>query len=85
MKSYTRVYMNYFGYGVEDFVPCEIDGSRCIDIHHILTRKKRPDLINDITNLMGLCRECHEKFGDKQQFLEYLQEIHNKVMHGKNN
>jgi len=78
MKTYTKVYMKFFGYGIQDFIPCEICDARCIDIHHILTRKKRRDLENDISNLMGLCRECHEKYGDKEQHMEFLQEIHNK-------
>jgi len=80
MKAYTKTYLDFFGYSIADFVPCEICSNRCIDIHHILTRKKRPDLINEISNLMGLCRECHEKFGDKKQYLEFLQEIHNKKL-----
>lgn len=77
MKPYTKVYMDFFGYGIQDYVPCEICQNRCVDVHHILTRKRRPDLINDINNLMGLCRECHEKFGDREPFLDYLQRIHN--------
>jgi 5-methylcytosine-specific restriction endonuclease McrA len=69
--------MDYFGYGIQDFIPCECCENRCVDVHHILTRKKRPDLINDINNLMGLCRKCHEDYGDREPFLEYLQKIHN--------
>jgi hypothetical protein len=35
---------------------------------------------NDITNLMALCRKCHAEKGDKKQFREYLQNIHNQKL-----
>lgn len=69
--------MDYFGYGIQDFIPCEICEDRAVDIHHILARKKRPDLINDINNLMAVCRVCHQDYGDRTEHLEYLQKIHN--------
>jgi 5-methylcytosine-specific restriction endonuclease McrA len=77
MKSYTKIYLNHFGFGIEDFVPCEICGNRAVDIHHIIARSRDKSLINDITNLMALCREDHQKYGDKNQHIEYLKQIHN--------
>ena len=76
MKSYTKVYLKYFGYCEQDVILCEICGLRAVDIHHIETRKRRSDLINEINNLMALCRVCHVQYGDKKQFKEYLNEIH---------
>jgi hypothetical protein len=29
-----------------------------------------------IVNLMALCRECHIDFGDKKQYMDYLQHVH---------
>lgn len=77
--------MNFFDYGEQDFIPCEICSSKSTEIHHVHARSKRKDLLNDINNLMAVCRKCHEKYGDKKQWLEFLQNIHNKFMknHGK--
>ncbi|MFN8694138.1 MAG: HNH endonuclease, partial [Holosporales bacterium] len=33
-----------------------------------------------IENLMLLCRTCHEKYGDRKQFKEFLQNIHNQKL-----
>ena len=76
MKKYTRIYLNYFGCDTSDFIHCEVCRKQAIDIHHIYARSKRKDLENDITNLMALCRECHIEYGDKKQFIEFLQNIH---------
>ncbi len=39
--------------------------------------RKYPELKDDIKNLIGLCREHHEEFGQKKQFIKYLQNITN--------
>lgn len=31
------------------------------EVHHILPRSQRPDLMYDWRNLMTLCKECHRK------------------------
>jgi 5-methylcytosine-specific restriction endonuclease McrA len=78
MKKHTKIYMSYFGYDTSDFIPCEVCGDKAVDIHHIECRgmggTKEADKIE---NLQALCRKCHEKFGDKKDFKEFLQEIHN--------
>lgn len=77
MKAHTKVYMKHFGYGVEDFIPCEVCGARAVDIHHIDCRgmggSKRKDTID---NLMALCRPCHLEYGDKKQHIDFLNEVH---------
>lgn len=81
MKNHTKVYMNYFGYDISDFIPCELTGNKCIDIHHIDSRglggSKQKDVIE---NLMGMTRELHGKYGDKKQHMEFLQEAHSAFM-----
>ena len=73
MKQHTKIYMKYFGYGVEDFIPCELCNSRAVDIHHISARgmggTKEADRIE---NLMALCRSCHIEYGDKKEHLDKL-------------
>ena len=80
MKPYTKTYLNYFGYDISDFIPCEVCGAEAKDIHHVQARSIRKDLVNDISNLMDLCRKCHTEKGDKKQFREYLQKIHNQKL-----
>lgn len=72
MKSYTLVYLKFFKYTVADFIPCEVCGNRAVDIHHIEARSRRKDLLNDITNLMALCRICHDRYGDKTKHKQFL-------------
>ena len=59
MQNHTKVYMNFFGYGEQDFIPCEMCGSRAADIHHI---EKRNITKNDyIENLMHCDRDWETK------------------------
>jgi 5-methylcytosine-specific restriction endonuclease McrA len=78
MKTYTKTYLQYFNYDVSDFIPCEICGSKAVDIHHIHSRKMGGTKGKDvIENLMALCRGCHLEYGDIADKRDWLQEIHN--------
>ena len=62
--------MQFFDYGEQDFVMCEMcQQDRAVDIHHIQGRgmggSKEQDFIE---NLMGLCRECHLKAESDSSF-----------------
>jgi hypothetical protein len=77
MKNHTKVYLKHFGYGIEDFIPCEICGARSVDLHHIFRRGMGGSKTADtIDNIMALDRECHIKYGDKKQYIEFLKEKH---------
>ena len=83
MKNHTKIYFKYFGYDIHDFILCEIPGcgKRATDIHHIESRGMGGSNTKDfIGNLMALCRECHEKYGDKKQYKEFLTDIHNQKL-----
>ena len=73
MKKHVRLYMNHFSYGIDDFVPCENCGNRCIDVHHLDGRGPGKDVIE---NLMGLCRDCHDEAGRNPIFNKKLKEKH---------
>ena len=79
MRRHTKVYIDHFGWS--DFYPCEVCGARAVDIHHIHPRgmggSKKKDVIE---NLMALCRSCHLEYGDKKQFVEFLEEHHRKAV-----
>ena len=79
MKKHVKVYLDYFGYGAEDFIGCEVCSSRAVDIHHIEARgmggSKKADTIE---NVMALCRNCHVEYGDKKQYMDNLKAVHQK-------
>jgi len=74
--------MKHFGYGEQDFIPDEIDGSRAVDIHHINGRGKGKDVIG---NLMALSRENHTKAHNEILKESELQKIHDKYLQVINN
>jgi predicted HNH restriction endonuclease len=73
MKKHVKIYLNYHGYGQQDFIPCKICGTRAVDIHHIEPKgmggSKQRDTID---NLISLCRKCHEKAHANIFSKEYL-------------
>jgi len=81
MKNHTKVYMSHFGYALDDFIPCEVCGNKAVDLHHIFCRGMGGSKNKDnIENIQALCRNCHIKYGDKKEHLEFLQNIHNKLI-----
>lgn len=83
MKGYTKEYYRYFRYGLDEFVPCEVCGSRAVDIHHIDCRGMGGSSSkNNIENLMALCRSCHLEYGDKKHYMDFLNEVHSKKLRG---
>ena len=82
MKPYTKLYLKHFGYGQEDFIPCEICGARAVDIHHIEPRGMGGSKLMDTPeNLMALCRECHHEadFGVELS-KDFLKAVHLKKL-----
>lgn len=77
MRNHTKIYLKSLGYDTSDFIPCEMCGSKAVDIHHIEARgmggSKNAD---EISNLMALCRTCHLFYGDKKEFIELLMKKH---------
>ena len=59
MKKHVKIYREYFGYGEQDVVPCELCGRPAADIHHIKFKSRGGT--DEIENLMALCREHHDK------------------------
>lgn len=79
MKSYVKVYLDFFDYTITDKIICEVCKENiAVDIHHVINRKQNSKLLNEITNLVALCRSCHHSKGDKAQYIAEFQEIINK-------
>ena len=78
MQKHTDIYLNYFGYTDTDFIPCEMCNKRAVDIHHIESRGMGGSKAADtIENLQAVCRECHIRYGDKEQYKQLLKDRHN--------
>ena len=59
MQKHVKNYMKYFGYGEQDCILCEACERVACDVHHVVYRSHGGS--DDINNLVGLCRECHDK------------------------
>ena len=79
MKRHTNVYFSFFGYDKTSYIECEVCHAQAQDIHHIEPRGMGGNPKGDkdrIENLMAVCRQCHDKYGDKKQYKDFLKEIH---------
>ena len=76
MKPHVKTYLDYFEYGIDDWIPCENCLNRAVDIHHLTFRPQGGT--NDINNLVAVCRECYNKAHNDAGFNEYLRIIHQK-------
>ena len=77
MKNYTKTYMDFFEYGIDDYIPCEVCGAKSVDIHHIDPKRMGGSKKKDnIENLIALCRNDHNKAHSNKLSQEYLKEIH---------
>jgi 5-methylcytosine-specific restriction endonuclease McrA len=45
---------------------CAVCGHLAHEVHHILSRRYRPDLMYVWDNLQGLCKECHREHHDQE-------------------
>lgn len=64
MVKHVQIYLDYFDYAENDFIPCEWPTClrSAVDVHHIERRGMGGDpkgSKDKIENLMGLCREHH--------------------------
>lgn len=75
--KHVQVYYDFFDLDEMDDVYCEICGRKAVDIHHVFSRGMGGrKSANDIKYLMAVCREDHDKYGDKKQYRQMLIEIH---------
>jgi 5-methylcytosine-specific restriction endonuclease McrA len=66
MQKHVENYYKAFGYDESSQISCEYCGKRlAVDIHHVLPRSsfgsKRKDEQDATTNLIALCRVCHNR------------------------
>lgn len=78
MQKHTRIYMDYFGYDLSDFIPCEICERPAADTHHIIYKSQGGK--DEAGNLMALCRDCHITAHSEYYPKNFLQNVHNKFI-----
>ena len=78
MQKYIKTYLDFFDYGIDDFIKCEVCAAKSSDIHHIIYKSQGGS--NDIENLIALCRDCHNAAHDCKITKDYLFDIHKKFM-----
>ena len=69
MKKHVKIFLQNFGWGEQDFIPCLMCGQRAVDIHHIERRGMGGSKTKDkIENLAELCRHCHLLAEESKEF-----------------
>ena len=74
MKPHVRNYYRHHNLAIDDWVGCKVCGTTAVDIHHIEGRGARPNgplagrggkvarkQYDSPSNLIALCRGCHER------------------------
>ena len=81
MVKYKKIYLEYFGYVEQDFIPCEVCGNMAVDVHHLDARGMGGSKTKDyIENLCGLCRKCHTKCERDKAFNDRTKVIHKRIL-----
>ena len=73
MQAHVKIYMEYFQYGEQDFIPCESCGKRSNSVHHLTYRSKGG--ANKIENLCALCNVCHSRVHNDSGGREFNKEL----------
>lgn len=81
MQKHVKIYLDYFGLTIADFIECEVCKSEAVDIHHIEQKgmggsKNK----NYIENLCALCREHHIQAHANIITKDQIKDIHLKYM-----
>jgi len=73
MKKYIKDYMDFHDIGEQDIVLCKVCGAQAVDLHHIVFKSTRVD--DSPSNLIPVCRKCHEACHSRKLTEEYLKSL----------
>jgi len=80
MQNHVRIYFEHYGYTHQAEVMCRVCNAPAQDIHHIEPRskfgKKRKEEQDHISNLIALCRTCHDKAHSNEFTKSFLKTFH---------
>lgn len=81
MQPHVKNYLEHYGYDVGDWIKCQNCPKTSVDIHHIHYRshfgKKKKNEQDHWTNLIALCRKCHDMAHNEEISKESLKAIIN--------
>ena len=77
-QKHVKIYKEYFGFALDEYVPCEGCGAPSVDVHHLLFKSLGGK--NDIENICAVCRKCHDRAHDFPSYNEYLKIKHLKYL-----
>jgi 5-methylcytosine-specific restriction endonuclease McrA len=76
MKKHVKLFLDHYGYGIDDIILCKVCGCIAVDIHHIEPKGMGGSKTKDtIDNLIPLCRKCHIEAHDNKHSKEYLKSL----------
>ena len=79
MQPHVINYHKALGIDLGTWIACEVCGTTSVEIHHIIPRSKfgskRKAEQDHVSNLVALCRQCHNLAHDNVISKEKLQEI----------
>ena len=81
MQRHTLNYFKFFKIdyspdGWHEYIPCEVCHKKSDDLHHIESRIKGVKRLDQVENIIALCRDCHNKAHAGTLTKEQLKRIH---------
>ena len=78
MKKYKKIFFDFWDIGEQDVFICQsCQSARATDIHHLHFRSQGGK--DEISNLIGICRTCHNLAHESKEFNNKLKEINKKI------
>ena len=72
MQKYKRDYFAHYGVGEQDVLLC-VCGAVSVDLHHVISKGQGGS--DHYSNLIPLCRACHERAHTDREFYESLKKL----------
>ena len=72
MVKYKQDYFKHYGVGEQDILLC-ICGAVSVDLHHIVSKSLSGS--DHHSNLIPLCRTCHDKAHSDREYNESLKKL----------
>jgi 5-methylcytosine-specific restriction endonuclease McrA len=74
MVKYKKIFLDFWGLTIADFIPCINCGSIAVDLHHLIFKSQGGKDLPE--NLAPICRNCHNRAHSDKVFNNYLKELH---------
>lgn len=76
MSKHKETYFKFYGLSEGDYIQCGVCQQPAVDVHAIQRAGMGGDEnMNRVENLIPLCRQHHEKLGDRKEYKAMLYKI----------